>query len=115
MPLEDTRAGRNLLRSVELAEQATPRVRAAMSAQAAEGPVTTVEYRSAFYPGHALEAFGGWREPGHEGQHGGYSGQATWRGKDGCPHFTEDGALACIKRWHEVRPARANGGRDDGT
>jgi hypothetical protein len=112
MPREDTRDRRNLLRSVGLAEQAIPQVRAAMSAQAAQGPVTAAEYRSAFYPDHVLEAFGVWREPGREGQYGGYCGQATWRGKDGtsattycgCPHFTEDGALACIKRWHEVHP-----------
>lgn len=70
------------------------------------------EYRSAFYPDHELESFDVQRSPGATGDWGGYYGRAIWRSPQGataltycggCTHFSPDSALACIKRWHEVR------------
>ena len=73
------------------------------------------EYRSAFYPDHVLEAFDVYRAAAATGQFGGYGGRATWRHPNGATartycthlHFTEEPALACIKRWHEVRETGA--------
>ncbi len=66
------------------------------------------EYRSAFYPDHALESFDVQRTSNDSG---GYYGRAVWRGPQGataatycgCLHFDPDSALSCIKRWHEIR------------
>ena len=72
------------------------------------------KYRSVSYPAFELQEFGTQREPDREGRPGGWAGKAIWRGKGGttattfcgCPHFTEDGALACIERRHRVRAPR---------
>ena len=69
------------------------------------------EYRSAFRPDHTLESFDVQRDPSATGEWGGYYGRAIWRSPEGATaftygpglHFTPDSALACIKRWHEVR------------
>jgi hypothetical protein len=69
------------------------------------------EYRSAFYPDHALESFDVQRTAGAAGDWGGYYVRAIWRGPQGATycgclhfdHFDPDSALSCITRWHEVR------------
>jgi len=75
------------------------------------------EYRSASRPDNALESFDVQREPSATGEWGGYYGRAVWRGPQGetvatychCLHFAPDSALACIKRWHEVRITTVTG------
>src|SRR6266571_5584553 len=74
------------------------------------------EYRSAFYPDHALESFDVQRACGATGGRGGYYGRAVWRSPQGATaatycrglHFAPDPALACVKRWHEVRPGKGD-------
>lgn len=73
-----------------------------------------MEYRSAHFPGHTLEAFGAHYERGTWWDNtGGYVGHADWRDEHGqgsrsyCGprhgHSTEQAALECIKKRYEVK------------